>query len=171
MLIIFQLNCRGYYTNRHLIAEEINTHNPDIILLNHTGTPPPSHPIKHFGYTTRFTRDTFHDGVAILIKSHLRHTFLTSWIFPHFLAVKLHTQTRNNHSHYIRETTHTHTIRRHKHSLQQHKLTRLPYSRSECTTSLLPTQHKQCTRQPTTPSHYTKTSPLPRPLFSYLLHH
>ena len=89
MLTIIQLNCRGYYNNRHLIQEIIRNKNPDIVLLNNTGTPPT--PIKYYGYTTTYTRDTQYDGVAIMVKSVLKHTFRTEWQNPHFLAVDITT--------------------------------------------------------------------------------
>jgi len=92
MIKILQLNCRGYHTIRHLIAEVLRAEDPDVVLLNHTGIPTPTRPIKHYGYTTRTTSETRFDGTAILVKTHIRHDFLTSWLSPHFLAIKIHTQ-------------------------------------------------------------------------------
>ena len=92
MLKVLQLNCRGYYSNRHLIAEVLHEEDPDVVLLNDTGVLPPNRSIKHYGYTTRTTQTHApHDGVAILVKTHLRHDFLATWLSPHFLAVRIHT--------------------------------------------------------------------------------
>ena len=91
-LRVLQLNTRHYYTNRHILATLIQDTNPDIVLLNSTCTRH-DQKIKHYGYTSRQT-DGLHDGVAILVKHTLKHTFLThTWTTPHFLAVTIHTNT------------------------------------------------------------------------------
>ena len=90
MITLVQLNCRGYWNNRHLISEAIRSIDPDIVLLNHTGLP--LKPIKLYGYNTRYTTGTLHDGVAIMVKNTLRHTHITDWPSAHFLATKIHTQ-------------------------------------------------------------------------------
>ena len=85
-----QLNCRGFWNNRHLISEAIELIDPDIVLLNNTGTPP--RPIKLFGYNTRQTTGTQHDGVAVMVKSTLQHIHITDWPSAHFLATRIDTQ-------------------------------------------------------------------------------
>ena len=94
MLKIIQLNCRGFHNNRHLITQVLLAEDPDVILLNHTGIVPPTHSIRIYGYTTRSSPSTPYDGVAILTKTHLKHEFLTSWLSPSFLAVKIFTQSQ-----------------------------------------------------------------------------
>ena len=89
MITIMQLNCRGFWNNRHLISEAIRNIDPDIVLLNDIGLP--RNPIKLYGYNTRYTEGP-HDGVAVMVKSTLRHTHITEWPSAHFLATKIHTQ-------------------------------------------------------------------------------
>lgn len=89
MLNIMQFNCRSYYSNRHIIAQLLQEHNPDILLLNSTLT---NKAIKHFGYTSRQSEHELHEGVAILIKSNIKHEFKTDHTFKHFLSAKIHTQ-------------------------------------------------------------------------------
>ena len=89
MIRIVQLNCRGFWNNRHLISEAISSIDPDIVLLNHTGLPP--RPIKLHGYNTRHTTGTIHDGVAVMVKSTLKHIHITNWPSAHFLATKIDT--------------------------------------------------------------------------------
>lgn len=61
------------------------------MLLNSTGLP--NTPIKHYGYTSKFTTETQHDGIAILVKSTLNKTFITHpWRSKHFMAVLIHTE-------------------------------------------------------------------------------
>ena len=84
-------HCLFYlFTIRHLILEAIRSIDPDIVLLNHTGLHPK--PIKLYGYNTRYTTGTPHDGVAIMVKNTLKHTHITDWPSAHFLATKIHTQ-------------------------------------------------------------------------------
>ncbi len=90
MLTIIQLNCRGYWNNRHHISEAIRSIDPDIVLLNHTGSPPK--PIKLYGYNTRYTTGTHHDGVALMVKCTIKHIHITNWPSAHFLATKIETQ-------------------------------------------------------------------------------
>ena len=75
MLKIVQLNCRGFWNNRHLISEAIYSIDPDIVLLNDTGSTP--RPIKLYGYNTRQTPSTPHDGVAVMVKSTLKHIHIS----------------------------------------------------------------------------------------------
>ena len=92
MFKVIQLNCRGYHGNRHLIAEVLRAEDPDVLLLNNTGILPTSRSIRHYGYTTQVTHaHTPHNGVAILVKTHIKHEFYTTWASPDFLAVKIHT--------------------------------------------------------------------------------
>ena len=92
MLKEIQLNCRGYHNNRHLIAEVLRVEDPDVLLLNHIGVIPPSRSIKHYGFTTHTTTTHLaHDGVAILVKTHTKHEFMTRWLSPQFLCIKIHT--------------------------------------------------------------------------------
>lgn len=91
LLKIIQFNCLSYNGNKLFINNLLAEEQPDILLLNSTGTP--STPIKYFGYTTKYTLESQHDGIAILVKSTLRHEFITHpWRHKHFLAIKLHTQ-------------------------------------------------------------------------------
>ena len=85
-----QLNCRGFWNNRHLVSEAIRSIDPDIVLLNHTGLT--RNPIRLYGYNTRHTRGTQHDGVAVMVKSTLRHIQITDWPSAYFLATKIYTQ-------------------------------------------------------------------------------
>ena len=90
MIKILHLNCRGYYPNRHFLAEVFRTEDPDVILLNDIGIIPPNRMVRYYGYTTRTTSTTIpHDGVAILVKSALKHDFTSTWNNQHFLAVKI----------------------------------------------------------------------------------
>ena len=89
-LRVLQFNIRHYHTNRHLLSTLLQDTNSDIVLLNSTCTIN-NQTIKHYGYTSRQT-DGRHDGVAILVKHTLKHTFMThTWITPHFLAVTIDT--------------------------------------------------------------------------------
>ncbi|MPD06865.1 hypothetical protein E2C01_102696 [Portunus trituberculatus] len=85
-----QLNCRGFWNNRHLISEAIHSIDPDIVLLNHTGLPPK--PLKLYGYNTRYTVGTVYDGIAVMVKNTTKHLHITDWSSEHFLATKIHTQ-------------------------------------------------------------------------------
>ena len=89
MLKIMQHNCRGYYANRHLLQILLQTHEPDVLLLNSTCT---NKKIKQFGYTSRQSEHEPHEGVAILVKSNIKHEFITNHTFKHFMSVKIHTQ-------------------------------------------------------------------------------
>lgn len=92
MLKVLQLNCRGYHGNRHLIAETLRSEDPDVALLNDIGILHQDRPIRHYGYTSRSTSTTDpHNGVAILVKSTLLHSFLNTWNYQHFMAVKITT--------------------------------------------------------------------------------
>ena len=66
-----QLSCRGFWNNRHIVSEAIRSINPDIVFFNHTGLP--LNPITLYGYNTRHSTGTTHDGVAAMVKSTLRH--------------------------------------------------------------------------------------------------
>ena len=90
MITIMQFNCRAYPANRHIIALLLQTQNPDILLLNSTYTN--NRKIKHHGYTCRQSIHEPHEGVAILVKSHIKHEFKTDHTFSHFLSVKIHTE-------------------------------------------------------------------------------
>ena len=90
MITIVQLNCRGFWNNRHLISEAITAIDPDIVLLNDTGITP--RPIKLYGYNTRQTTGAAHEGVAVMVKSTLKHIHVAEWPTPHFLATKIDTQ-------------------------------------------------------------------------------
>ena len=90
MITIVQLNCRGFWNNRHLISEAITAIDPDIVLLNDTGVT--RRPIKLYGYNTRQTMGAAHDGVAVMVKSTLKHIHVAEWPTPHFLATKFDTQ-------------------------------------------------------------------------------
>ena len=71
---VLQLNCRGYYNNRHLISEVLHAEDPDVILLNDIGILPPTHHIRQYGYTSYATAtQATHDGVTILVKTHTIH--------------------------------------------------------------------------------------------------
>ncbi len=89
MVNIMQFNCRTYNSNRHIISLLLEEHSPDILLLNSTLT---DTKIKHFGYTSRQSEHEPHEGVAILIKSNIKHEFKTDHTFKHFLSAKIHTQ-------------------------------------------------------------------------------
>ena len=84
-----QFNCRAYNANKDIISLLLQSHNPDILLLNSTTT---DSKIKHFGYTSRQSPHQPHEGVAILIKSNIKHEFKTDHTFQHFLSAKIHTQ-------------------------------------------------------------------------------
>ena len=88
-----QFNIRCYHTNKNFLSLFLSQHDPDIILLNSTCLSPNTR-IKHYTYSTYQSPPDPHDGVAILIKSSLRHSLITHpWISPHFLAVKIFTHT------------------------------------------------------------------------------
>ena len=89
MITIIQFNCRSYNANKDIIAHLIQSHNPDILILNSTCT---DMKIKHFGYTSRQSPYEQYEGVAILVKSNIKHEFKTDHTFQHFLSVKIHTQ-------------------------------------------------------------------------------
>lgn len=57
--------------------------------MNSTGTT--RTPIKQHDYTTKYTEETQYDGVAILVKTTIKHEFLPGWRYRHFLAAKIHT--------------------------------------------------------------------------------
>lgn len=102
MLKILQLNCRGYYGNRHWINETLQAEDPDVVLLNHVGVIPPNRHLRYYGYTTQVTSTTEpHDGIAILVKTTLRSEFIKTWHYQHFLAIKIFT----HHSQMIIATT------------------------------------------------------------------
>lgn len=90
-LKIIQFNCLSYNTSKLFIKAYLEEEHPDILLLNSTGLP--NTPIKHYGYTTKYTTETHNDGIAILIKSTLSKEFISHpWLNKHFLAVKVHTE-------------------------------------------------------------------------------
>lgn len=92
MIKVLQVNCREYYTICHLIAEVLCVEDSNLVLLNNNGVLPPKCNIKHYAYTTRITQIYApRDGVAVLLKAHIRHDYLTTRLSPHFLAGRIHT--------------------------------------------------------------------------------
>ena len=93
MLKIVQVNVRHFYNNRNLIYDFLQQEDPDVALFNSTAIIN-NYKIRYYGYTSRQSADGAHRGVAILIKSTFKHSFLTDYFnHPDFLAVKVTTLT------------------------------------------------------------------------------
>jgi len=92
VLTIVQANVRSFFNIRNIFYDFLDRECPDVVLLNSTSITN-SYAIKHFGYTSRQSRNGWFVGSCILVKSTLHFEFISPpFIHPDFMAVKLFTQ-------------------------------------------------------------------------------